>query len=222
VLGDLDRDGRTRSDPGQYRRTTPGLPQRRSPRGHWLGLRFLDPQHGSRDAIGTEFTVRAGTRSWWGMVQPSTSYMGSHDSAVTIGLGNLSSVDTIEVLWPDGSKQQFTGIPTDRWNTLYKGQGTRRQLPGKSASAPGKPNFSHDERFGWVVQILSGCLLLALLAGCSKLRPMRLLPQGAAPHPPLAPRPHPGSVHRGRPNTGRPIPAIGRCLGPAGAAVPRR
>jgi hypothetical protein len=123
VLGDLDRDGAPDLILGNIGGRVRVYRNIASPRGHWVGLRLLDPQHGNRDAIGAEFTVRAGTRSWWGMIQPATSYMGSHDPAVTVGLGNASSVDAIEVSWPDGTKQLFTGIPIDRWSVLNKGQG---------------------------------------------------------------------------------------------------
>jgi hypothetical protein len=86
-----------------------------------LKLRLLLPDAGERDAIGAEVIVAAAGKKYWAAVQPATSYVGSNDPAVHFGLGAAASVDSIEVLWPDGSKETFAGGPVDRLMTLKKG-----------------------------------------------------------------------------------------------------
>ncbi len=90
-------------------------------RGHWLKLRLLDPARGGRDAIGAEVVVHAGGRSWWAVLQPATSFLASHEPALHFGLGSAAAVDSIEVLWPDGTRETFPAETIDRWVELKKG-----------------------------------------------------------------------------------------------------
>jgi len=121
AVGDLDNDGAQDlvlgavGGPAQvWRNTVPN-------RGHWLKLRLLLPQHGNRDAIGAEVVVTVGTKRWWAVLQPATSYLASHDPALHFGLGGASAVDAIEVLWPDGTKESFPGGAVDRLVIVKKG-----------------------------------------------------------------------------------------------------
>ena len=97
-----------------------------SRRGHWLGVRAIDPALGSRDAHGAEITVEAGARRWWRLVQPSHSYASSNDPRVQIGLGSAATVDSIQVRWPDGLHETFPAGPANRYLTLRRGLGTQR------------------------------------------------------------------------------------------------
>ena len=94
-------------------------------RGHWVGLRAIDPVLGSRDAHGAEITVEAGGRRWWRLVQPAYSYASSNDPRVQIGLGAATTVDSIQVRWPDGLQETFPGGPVDRYVTLRRGSGRK-------------------------------------------------------------------------------------------------
>ncbi|HWN95907.1 MAG TPA: CRTAC1 family protein, partial [Methylomirabilota bacterium] len=89
-------------------------------RGHWLKLRLLLPQQGNRDAIGAEAIVSAGGKKHWAVLQPATSYLASNDPALHFGLGAAIAVDSIEVLWPDGTKETFGGGVADRLMLLTK------------------------------------------------------------------------------------------------------
>ena len=120
AVGDLDDDGAPDlitvgiSGPAQVLRNI--APRR----GHWLRVRALDPAHGSRDAIGTEVVVRAGTKKWWSVAQPALGYLTSQDPTVHFGLGAAAAFDAIEVLWPDGTRENFAGGPADRLLVLRK------------------------------------------------------------------------------------------------------
>jgi hypothetical protein len=98
-----------------------------SPRGHWLGVRAIDPSAGGRDAYGAEIVIHAGSRHWWRLAQPSYSYASSNDPRVQVGLGGVSAVDTIEVIWPDGGDEIFDGGTVDRYLTVRKGSGRIRK-----------------------------------------------------------------------------------------------
>jgi hypothetical protein len=125
ACGDLDNDGdvdlvvtSTGSATQLFRNVAPR-------RGHWLAVRAIDPALGGRDAYGTEIIVTAGGRRFWRLVQPGYSYLCSNDPRVHFGIGVASGFDSIEVIWPDGTAEQFPTGAADRLLTLSKGSGRR-------------------------------------------------------------------------------------------------
>ncbi|MBL9166521.1 MAG: CRTAC1 family protein [Verrucomicrobiales bacterium] len=97
------------------------------PTGHWLRLRLLEPNSGSRDAIGAEVSIRCSQGSWIQVLQPATGYFSSHEPTLHFGLGAVASVESMEVIWADGSLESFPGSAADR--TLVLRRGTGRTLP---------------------------------------------------------------------------------------------
>jgi hypothetical protein len=125
AVGDIDGDGAldllvtaVGSRARLYRNVAPR-------RGHWLMVRALDPGL-NRDAYGAELRVRAGGRTWVGLIHPAYSYLCSNDPRAHFGLGPAESVEAIEVFWPDGNREEFPGGPADAVRTLRKGEGARR------------------------------------------------------------------------------------------------
>jgi hypothetical protein len=123
AVGDFDNDGRpdllvlSISDRARlYRNVAPG--------GHWLGVRAIDPRHGGRDAYGATVRVIAGGRTWTQVVQPAHSYLCSSDPRLLFGLGGATTLERIEVTWPDGARERWPGGPCDRWVTVRRGGGT--------------------------------------------------------------------------------------------------
>jgi hypothetical protein len=123
--GDLDNDGDADllavccGGPAQLFRNVA------SKRGRWLTIRAVDPALGGRDAYGAEITVVAGGRRWWRLAQPCLSYLVTHDPRVHVGLGNVTAVDSLHMVWPDGTEETFAGGPPDRHLVLRKGTGQR-------------------------------------------------------------------------------------------------
>jgi len=123
ACGDLDNDGdvdlvvtSTGSAAQIFRNVAPR-------RGHWLLVRAVDPALGGRDAYGAEVVVIAGSRRFWRLVQPGYSYLCSNDPRAHFGLGTATGFDGIEVVWPDGTAEQFSAGAADRLLTLSKGSG---------------------------------------------------------------------------------------------------
>jgi hypothetical protein len=122
AIADFDNDGDL-----DLLRTTCGGPaslwQNNTPReGNWLRVRLIDPQ-GNRDGYGARVTVRAGERQWIREMNPSTSYLSSHDPRLHFGLGRTPRYDSIEVEWSDGTRQLTPAGDTDR--ELIIGRGRR-------------------------------------------------------------------------------------------------
>jgi enediyne biosynthesis protein E4 len=94
-------------------------------RGHWLKVRALDPKW-KRDAYGAEVRVFAGRQQWMRVINPAQSYLSSGSPLALFGLGAVTQVDSIQVIWPDGSLEEFPGADADRTLVLRKGEGGAR------------------------------------------------------------------------------------------------
>src|SRR5207249_3515043 len=92
--------------------------------GHWLGVRATDPRLGGRDMYGATVRVTAGGRIQMQVVQPGHSYLCSSDPRLLFGLGSATSVERVEVTWPDGAVERWPGGPGDRWLEVRPGGGT--------------------------------------------------------------------------------------------------
>ena len=122
AVGDYDGDGgldllvtRVGASARLFRNVAPD-------RGHWLMVRAMESL-APRDSIGAEVRVRAGSRRWVRLVQSGGSYLCSHDPRAHFGLGDISRIDEISVLWPDGGEELFPGGAVDRVVVLKKGSG---------------------------------------------------------------------------------------------------
>jgi hypothetical protein len=92
-------------------------------RGHWLVVRAIDPAL-HRDAIGATVRVRAAGKTHVRLINPAASYLCSGDVRAHFGLGSAERVESIEVAWPDGTRELFRGGQADRQIRLQKGKGT--------------------------------------------------------------------------------------------------
>jgi enediyne biosynthesis protein E4 len=98
-----------------YRNVTKG-------RGHWLQVRAIDPRL-KRDAYGAEVRVRAGEKQWLRIINPADSFQCSSDPRAHFGLGPISRIDAIHVVWPDGLAEVFPGGEADQQRLLRRGEG---------------------------------------------------------------------------------------------------
>lgn len=122
ILGDIDNDGDvdllTTSVAGRARLFRNDF--RRA--GHWLKITCWLPEL-NRLAIGAVIRIHAGTKSWTGQTMPSSSYLASNDPAVHFGLGDINVIDHIDIIWPDGFHERFTGIGVDQHKKVERGSG---------------------------------------------------------------------------------------------------
>jgi hypothetical protein len=91
-------------------------------RGNWLTVRASDPRC-KRDAYGAEVQVCAAGRSWLRLVNPAESYLSSSSPLAHFGLGKVDRIDAIDVKWPDGSRERFSGGAVNRVVELRRGEG---------------------------------------------------------------------------------------------------
>ena len=80
---------------------------------HWIRLKLVGTKC-NRDAIGAWIKVRVNRQILSRQVMPTRSYLSQSELPVTIGLGNAAKPDSIEILWPDGTRQQLEDIPLNQ------------------------------------------------------------------------------------------------------------
>lgn len=88
--------------------------------GHWLGLRLVS---GKRDAFGARVSATVGGQTLVRHCHPEGSYLSASDPRVHVGLGSATTAPTIDVVWPSGRKESFSGLTLDRYQTLTEGAG---------------------------------------------------------------------------------------------------
>ena len=121
AFGDIDRDGdldfvvgNIWGAPRVFRNDAP------APGSHWLAIRAMT---GKRDAIGAQVTVVTAEEKFVGLILPAYSYLSSSDFKAHFGLGKIESIVAVEIVWPNGNRERFTGSGVDRILTVHQGEG---------------------------------------------------------------------------------------------------
>ena len=124
AVGDLDKDGRLDVVLNNMDSTPAVLRNVTTPAGHWLSIRLVGDisKKVSRDAIGARVYVTTGKIRQRQDVISGTGYASQNDLALHFGLGSATSVDKIEIKWPDGSLQSVRAPGVDRRITIQQGK----------------------------------------------------------------------------------------------------
>ena len=88
---------------------------------HWLRLR-LQGRPPNTSAIGAEARLRVDGKTMSRMVMPSRSYLSQVELPLTFGLGQVAKVDSVDIVWPDGSRQRVDNPGLDRSLTVVQGE----------------------------------------------------------------------------------------------------
>jgi len=122
AFGDYDNDGdvdivinNVNDRPDLYR--TESDPSR-----HWLLVKLIGTQS-NRSAIGARVRCIAGGVTQVQEVRGGGSYMSQNDLRVHFGLAGAAEVDRLQVRWPNGREEEWTGIAADRILALTEGTG---------------------------------------------------------------------------------------------------
>jgi hypothetical protein len=91
---------------------------------HWIAFRLIGTKS-NRDSIGAKVTVSFGGHTRVDEVRSGSSYSSNSDMRVHFGLGQTNNVDFVEVRWPSGLREKFTGLEPDAIHVLREAAGTR-------------------------------------------------------------------------------------------------
>jgi hypothetical protein len=125
-FADLFRDGRLSvlvasggAYPGDLLTTSVYYPKR-LPR-NYLNVRLTGTKS-NRDAIGARIALQAGGRRQYREVSGGSSF-GCLPLEQHFGLGDLTTVDSLEIRWPSGLRQRLDHPPTNRTIPITEDQG---------------------------------------------------------------------------------------------------
>ena len=88
---------------------------------HWLMLRTQGARS-NRDGVGARVRVVSSGLAQVKEVRAGSSYLSHNSLWLAFGLGAESHVDTVEVRWPSGLVQRFTGVPGNRYLLVKEGE----------------------------------------------------------------------------------------------------
>jgi hypothetical protein len=86
-------------------------------------LKLIGGPKSPRDAVGATVYLTAGGIRQRGDVLSGGSYLSSNDFRVHFGLGDVASVDHVEIHWPSGAQEQLKLSAVDRILTVEEGKG---------------------------------------------------------------------------------------------------
>jgi hypothetical protein len=89
---------------------------------HWIAFKMLGTRS-NRDGVGARITIKIGKRVMVDEVRSGGSYISQSDIRVHFGLGSAETIDSVQVRWPSGLKEQFQNVRVDAINTLKEGSG---------------------------------------------------------------------------------------------------
>jgi hypothetical protein len=90
---------------------------------HWLELKLIGGPKSPRDAVGSAVYVTANGMKQREDVISGGSYLSTNDPRPHFGLGQATTVDSIEVHWPSGKVEHFAVPGVDRIVTITEGTG---------------------------------------------------------------------------------------------------
>jgi len=113
AFGDLNNDGKIDAVVAVLN----GLPEiwmnRSTDHNHWIILDLVGVKS-NRDGLGTKVKITTHLGSQYNHATTALSYNSASDKRVHFGLGSASVVDTIELVWPSGTRQVLKNIKADQ------------------------------------------------------------------------------------------------------------
>jgi hypothetical protein len=106
------------------------------PGNHWLNLRLVGTK-ANRAAIGATVKVTARlfgrTVTQTRVVSAQNTFNGHNSFRVHVGLGDAPTAEVIEVIWPGGARDRYTGVAANRFLLLTEGSPTlaNQALPAR-------------------------------------------------------------------------------------------
>jgi enediyne biosynthesis protein E4 len=93
---------------------------------HWLTLKLIGGAKSPSDAVGTRVFVTAGGVRQRGDVFSGGSYASSSDQRLHFGLGTATKINKVEIMWPDGVKEDVTIPDIDQIVNVAESKGIVR------------------------------------------------------------------------------------------------
>ena len=126
AFGDYDNDGdidiflNNSNQPARLLRNEGGN------RNRWLIIQLLGTRSNG-SGIGATAIVKAGDTLITREVRSGASYLSQSDGRLHFGVGENAVVDTLEIQWPSGLREQFSNLKSDQILYIKEGHGILKQ-----------------------------------------------------------------------------------------------
>jgi hypothetical protein len=120
AFGDVDNNGTVDVVINNVHDTPDVFLTAAAPDRHWLEVRLVGRQS-NRSAIGARLRFVTGDVVQLREVAGGGSYLSQNDFRAHVGLGTSVQVDRLEVRWPNGREEQWSGVKADQVVTLVEG-----------------------------------------------------------------------------------------------------
>ena len=123
---------------------------------HFINLSLRAVSVKNKAAIGSQVTVWAGGQQFFQELNPMRGSMSTVDNRLHFGLGQATKIDSIEIAWPDSSKNKLYDLKADQFlevdqhkmtsSIKERGQAIRKLKPALvDISSRISTNYSHKE-----------------------------------------------------------------------------
>jgi hypothetical protein len=89
---------------------------------HWIAVLLVGTKS-NHDGIGARIRVKTATRTLVDEVRSGSSYISNNDMRVHFGLGRADKIEWVEIRWPSGLTEHFSGLSVDQIQTIKEGSG---------------------------------------------------------------------------------------------------
>jgi hypothetical protein len=127
ATGDLDGDG-TIEVVSTNMNEAPSIYKFEIERGNSLLVELVGTKS-NRSAIAARVSVEAGGLRLLDEVRSGSSYASQSDFRLHYGLGGATVIDKLNVRWPNGDRQEFTGVKANQLIVIKEGSGILSQRP---------------------------------------------------------------------------------------------
>jgi enediyne biosynthesis protein E4 len=123
AFGDLFNDGKIDAVINCMDHTPVLLRNVNADTNHWVGIKLIGGPKSPRDAIGATVYLTAGGMRQRNDVMSGGSYESSNDQRLHFGLGQATTVDGVEIRWPNGAVEHVNLPGVDRFFVVEEGKG---------------------------------------------------------------------------------------------------
>jgi enediyne biosynthesis protein E4 len=113
AFGDLNNDGKIDAVVSVLNGSPEIWMNRSDNHNHWIILNLMGVKS-NRDGLGTKVKITTALGSQYNQATTAVSYNSSSDKRVHFGLGSAAVVESIELVWPSGTRQVLKNVKGDQ------------------------------------------------------------------------------------------------------------
>ncbi|HTS37513.1 MAG TPA: CRTAC1 family protein [Candidatus Solibacter sp.] len=117
AFGDLNNDGRIDAVVNVLNDAPEIWMNSSATQNHWIILKLVGTKS-NRDGLGTRVRITTAEGAQFNAATTAVGYNSSSDKRVHFGLGSATSINSIELNWPSGTKQVLKGVKADQILTI--------------------------------------------------------------------------------------------------------